>query len=336
MASIAKRDGSWRVQIATLGVRDSKTFNTKAEALAWAVKRETEIREGEATGIQKGRTLDDAFRRYEKEVSAHKRGKRQEILRMGAIGRYEIAGTPLSDMKLADITSDILGRWRDQRLTVDEVKGSSVNRDLNLLSHVFASATKEWKWIAKSPTTDVRRPADPPARDRLYSDDEIERICFALGFDQVETELATTGYQRVAVAFLFAIETAMRAGEICSLVASDIVGRTATLRQTKNGTKRGVPLSRRAAELLSLLPEVPDDEPLFDLTSGSLDALFRKAKKRAMIDDGTFHDTRHLAITRLARKLNVLDLARMVGHKDLRQLQVYYNETAESMAAKLD
>jgi integrase len=51
------------------------------------------------------------------------------------------------------------------------------------------------------------------------------------------------------------------------------------------------------------------------MTAGSLDALFRKAKKRAMIDDGTFHDTRHLAITRLAKKLNVLDLARMVGTK---------------------
>jgi len=143
MASIAKRDDSWRVQIATLGVRDSKTFNTKAEALAWAAKRETKVREGDATGIQKGRTLADAFRRYEKEVSAHKRGKRQEMLRMGAIGRYKIAGALLSDMKLADITPDILGQWRDQRLTVDKVKGSSVNRDLNLLSHVFASAMKE-------------------------------------------------------------------------------------------------------------------------------------------------------------------------------------------------
>jgi len=128
----------------------------------------------------------------------------------------------------------------------------------------------------------------------------------------------------------------MRAGEICGLVASDIVGRTATLRQTKNGTKRGVPLSRRAAELLRLLPEVPNEEPLFGMKTGSLDARFREAKKRAIIEDGTFHDTRHLAITRLARKLNVLDLARMVGHRDLRQLQVYYNESAETIALHLD
>ena len=70
----------------------------------------------------KGRTLDDAFRRYEKGVSVDKRGTRHEVLHMGAIGRYEIAGVPLGEMKLPDITSDILGRWRDQRLTVDKVK----------------------------------------------------------------------------------------------------------------------------------------------------------------------------------------------------------------------
>ena len=336
MASIAKRDGTWRAQLATLGVRESKTFNTKAEAAAWAAKRETEIREGAATGIQKGKTLDDAFRRYEKEVSVHKRVHRQEILRMSAIGRTVIDGTALQNMKLVEITSNVLGKWRDHRLKVDKVLGSSVNRDLNLLSHVFAAAAREWKWIAMSPTTDVRRPADPPPRDRLYSDDEIERICLALGFDRAQTELATTGYQRTAVAFLFAIETAMRAGEICGLTATDIVGRTATLQQTKNGTKRAVPLSRRAMELLALLPEAPAGQPIFAITAPSLDAVFRKAKLRAMIVDGTFHDTRHLAITRLAKKLNVLDLARMVGHRDLRQLQVYYNESAETMATRLD
>lgn len=97
-----------------------------------------------------------------------------------------------------------------------------------------------------------------------------------------------------------------------------------------------MPLSRRAAELLRLLPEVPAAAPLFGTTARSLDALFRKGKKRAMIEDGTFHDTRHLAITRLATKLNVLDLARMVGHRDLRQLQVYYNEKSDVIATRLD
>ena len=54
-----------------------------------------------------------------------------------------------------------------------------------------------------------------------------------------------------------------------------------------------------------------------------------------MIDDLHFHDLRHTAITRLASKLNILELARCVGHKDLRQLQVYFNMSAEDIAKKL-
>lgn len=255
---------------------------------------------------------------------------------MNAIGRMELNGTALKDMKLADVTSDLLGQWRDQRLEIDKVTGSTVNRELNLLSHMFGTAAKEWKWIAESPTTDVRRPKESPPRDKLYTGNEIERLCLALGFDLGGTENVESIGQRVAVAFLFAIETAMRAGEICGLMPSDVVGRVATLQRTKNGTKRNVPLSTRAVQLLSLLPQPADNGTILGVSTASVDALFRKAKKRAVIEDGAFHDTCHLAITRLAKKLTVLDLARMVGHRDLRQLQVYYNETAEAMAVRLD
>jgi integrase len=335
MPTFEKRAGSWRVQIHVKGVRDGGTFPTKAEAAAWAAKRETEIREDKATGIQRGKTVDDAFRRYEKEVSVHKPGHRWEALRLNAIGRAEIGGTAIKDMKLQDVSSELLGCWRDHRLTVDKVSGSTINRELNLLSHVFATAAKEWKWIASSPTTDVRRPKESQPRDKLYTDDEIARLCLALGFDLGGLEIAESVSQRVAVAFLFAIETAMRAGEICALMPQDVAGVVATLNRTKNGTKRRVPLSPRAVQLIELLPLPAEGDTVFGVSSASVDALFRKAKKRAVIEDGTFHDSRHTAITRLAKKLDVLDLARMVGHKDLRQLQVYYNETAEAMASRL-
>ncbi|EMN1578428.1 site-specific integrase, partial [Pseudomonas aeruginosa] len=42
------------------------------------------------------------------------------------------------------------------------------------------------------------------------------------------------------------------------------------------------------------------------------------------------------ATTRLARKLDVLDLARMTGHRDPRSLMVYYNATASEVASRLD
>ena len=127
----------------------------------------------------------------------------------------------------------------------------------------------------------------------------------------------------------------MRAGEICRLVSEDIdiERRVARLTHTKNGLPRDVPLSSEAIRLIQVLPV---GDPIFGLSTAQLDALWRKVRDRAEIVDLTFHDSRHAAITRLAKKLDVLALARMVGHKDLRQLQTYYNETAEELARRLD
>jgi integrase len=321
---------AWRAQISIKGVRDSGIFSTKAEAQAWAAERETAIRKGKAHPDD-GHTVDAAFRRYEKEVSAHKRGKRWEIIRLNALAAHLIKGRAFGTLRLIDVTPAVLGAWRDSRMTGPRaVSGSTVNRDLNLLSHVFTTARREWGWVVENPCSNVRRPKNAPPRERRISEEEIERITLALGFD--EGAVCTPG-QAVAVAFLFAIETAMRAGEICGLRARDISGPVAHLPITKNGRKRDVPLSARARDLLSLLPN--DGPTLFGLTTRTLDTLFRKAKQHAMIEGLTFHDTRHEAITRLASKLSVLELARMVGHTNLNELQTYYNESAANLARKL-
>lgn len=327
MATYRKRSSGWRAEIVIKGVRESKTFATKAEAISWASARETEIRRDSVAGIVSGRTCQEAFDRYTAEVSIHKRGCRWEGIRLRAIAKHEIAGVEIGSMRLVEVTSDILGKWRDKRL--ETVAGSTVNREMNLLSNVFTTARREWKWVAGSPTTDVRRPKNSAPRDRRISQDEIDRLCLALGYAGAVTSKSCA----VAAAMLFAIETAMRAGEICGLTWDRITGSVAHLPRTKNDTSRDVPLSARAIELLGQLPK--GGETCFGVSSASLDALFRKARGRAGVENLTFHDTRHEAITRLARKLNVLELARMVGHKDLKMLQIYYNESAAEIAKKL-
>jgi integrase len=324
MASFQKRPTGWRVELQVKGHRECRTFDTKAQAQAWVALRETELRQAIQTGVITGKTVLDALERYACEVSPTKRGQRWEVLRLKLIGRM-----PLADIKLSDLKPEHIAYWRDQRLT--SVSGATVNRELSLLSHVFAIAAKEWRWLLKSPTSDVRRPKESPPRDRLITSDEISRILLAAGWSMGEPVRNKT--HAVAVAFLFAIETAMRAGEICSLKKGDITGRVAQLCMTKNGSARQVPLSSRAIKLLSYLPE--EQDTLFGLLPSQLDALFRKLKNISGVADLHFHDTRHEAITRLARKLDVLALARMVGHKDLRQLQTYYNETAAELATRV-
>ncbi|NIB45242.1 site-specific integrase [Pseudomaricurvus alkylphenolicus] len=170
----------------------------------------------------------------------------------------------------------------------------------------------------------------------MFEPEEIEALLIPLSYS--EDWAVTMQCQRVAVALLFAFETAMRAGEICSIRAADIdfKKRTVFLPKTKNGHPRTVPLSTEAVRLLKRLEPFPNDDPVFRLSSGTLSTLFRKAREQAGLDDLTFHDSRHEGTTRLAQKLEVMDLARVTGHKDIRQLMTYYNKKAHHIAELLD
>jgi len=107
------------------------------------------------------------------------------------------------------------------------------------------------------------------------------------------------------------------------------------LPQTKNGDARDVPLSRRAVEILQTLPK-PATGPAFQLTAAQRDSLWRKVRDKTGLADVHFHDSRAEAIWRLSQKLQVLDLARIIGHRDLKSLMIYYNTSAAELAKQLD
>lgn len=330
MATIRKRSGGWRAEVCRLGVRASKTFATKAEAQTWATMREAEILEqgGGRPEFLNSHTLHDALARYAETVSTTKKGERWERVRLAAFAKQmDFVGQLIQDIKAPDIA-----RWRDERLK--KVSGSSVSRDMALLSAVFSKAVKEWRWCAANPVSQVSRPRKANPRDRRVYPHEADAILEQLKYQGGRPETLS---QELAVAFLLAIETAMRQGEILSLDWSRIylAERYLVLDDTKNGHARSVPLSNKAAELLERMG-ASRRGPVFRLKSGSADTLFRRARNAAGLHDLNFHDTRHEATTRLAAKLDVLELARVTGHKDLRQLMVYYNPTASELAERLN
>ena len=189
--------------------------------------------------------------------------------------------------------------------------------------------------IDVNPVRDMRKPSAPKPRTRLPTDEEIERICLALGYDEPGQRVETKSHQ-VAVAFLVAIESAMRAGEICSLTWDrvDTSNRTVTLERTKNGHGRRVPLSTKAVELIEQLRGL-DPVRVFTLDSGTRDTLFRRARDACGIIGLTFHDSRALALTRLSKILDPYQLARVAGHSSLDMILVYYRESAEDIAKRL-
>jgi integrase len=328
MAAFRKRSSGWRAEVCIKGIRTSATFTTKREAQAWASQEETRLRE-ESSGKVPKKPFRDLLERYSREVSSKKRGAKREQKMINVFLR-----DPVADVSLRLLAPTDIAAWRDRRL--NQVSGSTVAREMTILRHACSVARREWGWVRVNPVSDVRRPVTAAARTRRPTAEETEKLLDILGYSR--ENLPKTASARIGAAYLFAIETAMRAGEICGLEWQHVNERHVHLPLTKNGYARDVPLSAEARRIIEQLrPLNGEGSAVFDVSTASLDALFRKAKARAQIEDLHFHDTRREALTRLSKVFDVMELARVSGHRDLRVLQnVYYAPSVGDLAAKLD
>jgi integrase len=121
-----------------------------------------------------------------------------------------------------------------------------------------------------------------------------------------------------------ALETAMRQDELVSLRWEniDLSRRIARLPDTKNGESRTVPLSTTSIKVLRELPRSIHGQVFPGLTTEAVKRAYIRATRSASIENLRFHDLRHEATTRLFEKgLNIMEVASITGHKDLRMLR---------------
>lgn len=337
MASITPYPrGGYRVVIRRSGYKvRSKIFPTERQAKAWARSIETEMDKAHYREPGEGMrvTVQSFLEKFRDSVSPSRKGGKWEQTRLNNL----IKTADFVKRRLDQLQPEDIRAWRDERLKT--VSSASVNRELNLISGVFTHAIKEWGApLKENPVHLVKRPPAGKARRRRWGEDEIKSLLEAAAFD--ESKPPAQGREYVGWALLLAIETAMRLGELCTLLVQDVdlEHRSATLHDTKNGDSRSVPLSTRAKDLLAKLVDgKKGTDKVFPLTSESLGLYFREAREKAGLLDVRFHDTRHEAATRLSKKLsNVLELSAVTGHRSLQSLKVYYNPRAEELASKLD
>jgi integrase len=323
MAHIRKRGKSYRVEIQLSGrPRESKSFDTRAAAAKWALQREAELDGKELPH----HTVRDALNEFAAKVAPKRPGAKWEIVRLASAKRSAWGG--IEEVALPRLAAADVARWRDRRLV--DVKPGSVAREMNLLRAVLKVARTEWGWISHDPMAGVAPPKEPPPRRRRVSVEEINAICEALGYSFPSPPAMKSHY--VALAFLLSLETAMRSSEILAIRPSSafLDERYLQLEKSKNGDPRQVPLTKRAVEILRVTA------CQFPVDAESRDTLFRRARDAAKISNLHFHDARAEAIWRLSKKLDVLQLARMIGHRDIKSIMFYYNEPAEDTAKQLD
>lgn len=328
MATVRKRGDRWRVEVYRNGKRKSKTCSTKTEAILWGAEEEKKL-ELMANGMQPETLFSDVIKRYLNEVTPTKRGEKHEFNRLTRFLRH-----PITDKYISDVTCQDLELWIKERL--ETVKGESVRRELSTIGHIFKVAVERWGYIQNSPMTGLQQPQASKPRTQRFAQEDIDEIVKISGYN----ESLKTAKARTGAAMLFAVETAMRAGEICNLTWNNVnlEKRTAFLPLTKNGSSRTVPLTKAAVKILERLrDEIEQGDTCFQVKSNILDATFRKLKKAVNREYLHFHDTRREALTRLAKKVDVMTLAKISGHKDIRILQnVYYAPNMEEVAELLD
>lgn len=309
MASIRKRGKKWRVEIRTKSFYQTRSFIHKETALKWARDIEVTLEREEQPGGLK--LVSDAIQKYLKEITPKKKGARWERVRFNKFLTYPICNKRLSSVKPTDFSE-----WRDARLK--EVSSASVRRELVLWSALFSACVSEWQWISESPLRKVKKPSSGKHRERVISEAEQAKIIEALGKYGAGAEVARL--------FQLALETGMRLGEMVGLSKGDIFEDYLIIRDTKNSDSRHVPLTKKAKEHVRIAT----------VTVDYASRKFREASRKAKVKDVTFHDSRHTAATRLAHKLNILDLCRMFGWRDPRHAMTYYNPHASDIAKRLE
>lgn len=292
-------------------------------------------------------TLREGFAKYLKEVSPHKkRGAPQDTSLVRAWLK-----TPVADWEMYDITGKELADLRDAWLKT--YKPATVVRRLAILSHLYSTASTEWYYRKlENPVKQIRKPKVRNSRERrLYRDIRLD------GFPSSEFDWLIKAYDSKYVEPLItlAVETAMRRGEIASLLWENVnlEACTAFLPDTKNGHDRTVPLSPKAVEVLRAWQQDEESGRVFKCGDSYITKVFMHAVRSSRahyeracevlgvrpdpkhFNDLRFHDLRHEAISTMAPHFHAHELAKISGHRDTRMLMRYYHPDPTDLASRL-
>lgn len=345
MATIEKRVSasgtvSYRAKVRIKGERPrSRTFKRLTDAKAWAAKTESDLGHGTyvPTTADRRRTLADLIDKYRTEylpVKANNRDSaKQEALLSWWREEYGYVGL---DRLQPDVIAEARAKLAQRKNRYgDPVSGATVNRYLAALSAVCKWAWKELRWLPANPVLAVSKMTESEGVVRFLSDDEraaLFKACRAHRNPNIYT------------AVVLALATGARASNIRFLRWEDVDrdAWTLTVRETKNGTPRTIPVVGAAqAALQAQYKADPTKEGWVfkgsrDDAPGTFDSAWQAVRKAAGLDDFRFHDLRHTTASYLTQGgAGLAQVADALGHKTLAMARRYSHQSGEHVRATL-
>jgi integrase len=265
-------------------------------------------------------TLSELVERYRDTVTPRKRTASTERLVLNAFLRRSISSRRLSELRTADLVA-----YRDERL--NEIRASSLARELTPLRHMFEVARKEWGLPIVPNPAHLTIPGADPRRERRLRTGELQRL--------LEAARRSRNPFLVPI-ILFALVTGMRRGEILAMRWADIdrAGQALLIPSSKTGIARTIPLLPEALRILDKMP--PSSHRVFPISANAVRLAWERLRKRAGLRDLHFHDLRHEAISRFFEAgLSTPEVALISGHRDARMLFRYTHPMRTLIISKL-
>ena len=302
-------------------VKRSTGTTDRREAGELEGKWRLEARQQRLWGTQPRYTFDEMMLRYLRETQGTKRSAERDAWTVKRLQPF-FTGRVLNELKRADVRAYIASR------RVAGVKGSTVNREIGLLSVALNRARLDWDWEIPNPAQGMREP-ESEGRQVYLTEAQFAELVRAAREQKRAPYLADL--------LVVAVMTGCRKGELLGLEWSrvDLEANVIRLRasDTKAGKARLVPVNEAAREALLRRFEYrgkrcPDAAWVFCGPDGerivSVKSSFRHALRSAGIAGVRFHDLRHTCGSWLAQKgVPIGHIAAVLGHSTLRMSERY-------------
>ena len=340
------QESVWVVQIYEEEAVERKKFETETEAVAWAANFAREVNTKAGSDFH-DLTFLDLMNRYLDEVSIKTIKHPKNVMMVKFFSNALIDGThhkkyPIMDVNLRDLCKQDFIDFRNTRS--QEVGDGTFRRDWSRFHTAMSIAAGEWGWIHRNVMKGIRIPKEPSHRCRRVSPEEELAIRDYFITAEVQSLTKTNYNLQVAMLFQIAIETALRFSEIISLKRDEVfldddylfVAGTEPNAKKTAASIRSVPLTSLAKSIFKdALSYSWDETFIFNIPHRNFHRKFRKCLIDLGIKDLHFHDCRHEATTRLARIYSVLELAKVIGHTDIKSLLIYYQPTINELVSKM-
>lgn len=314
MAEIKERKNKYGEKRYTVSIRIkghppvNKTFKRKTDAVEWANRTESQIRENinfPHRAIQR-MTVGDLIDKFLANELPRKKPKIQKDFikaltwYKNEIGSLLLSKLPTSSLvecrdKLANKNKEIPMKNGQVKVSNEKISPATVNRYMMYMRVVFAYAVSDLDILDINPMSKVKKLSEQNARKRYLNQQEISKLLKTC--QEYSNELY--------ICVLIALLTGARKSEILNLTWAvvDFEHKMFYFLNTKNGEDRGTPMHELLyTELLNFMKQSAvrklKDDYVFKNSLGEphealIGKIFPKIVKQIGIEDFRFHDLRH-------------------------------------------